>query len=146
LLAVSPVWSNEVNAFGVPGAVASLTTQSALKSSHGALSPYDMHATFIANGPSFRESVTSTIPTGAVDIMPTVLSLLGIDVPDGLDGRVLGEALRGGQYPASVSTEDLRAEVPGSQDRAIVIHRVDHATYVHGTRTGGDFVATIPAG
>lgn len=146
LLGVSPVWTNEVNDFGVPGVVASLTTQSALKSSHGSLSPYDMHATFIANGPSFREGITSTVPTGAVDILPTVLSLLGIAVPDGLDGRVLGEGLRDGRKPGAVATEDVHAVVPGGQERAVVIHRVDHATYVHGTGTGGDFTPAIPAG
>ncbi len=146
LLGVSPVWTNETNDFGVPGTVASLTTQSALKSSHGSLSPYDMHATFVANGPSFREGVISTVPTGAVDIMPTVLSLLGIDVPEGLDGRVLGEGLRDGREPETVSTGDAHAPVPGGRERVVVIHRVDNASYVHGTPTGGDFVPAIPAG
>ena len=146
LLGVSPVWTSEPNAFGAPGTVASLTTQSALKSSHGSLSPYDMHATFVANGPSFREGLTSPIPTGAVDILPTVLTLLGIDVPTGLDGRVLGEGLRAGREPDSISTDEARAPAPGGREHTVTVHRVDHATYVHGTPTGGEFVPTPPAG
>jgi arylsulfatase A-like enzyme len=146
LLGVSPVWTSETNDFGVPGVVASLTTQSALKSSHGSLSPYDMHATFIANGPSFREGLTSTIPTGAVDVMPTMLSLLGIEVPDGLDGRVLGEGLLNGHEPESVTTGEANAPVPGGRERSVIVHRVDHASYVHGTHTGGEFMPATPAG
>jgi predicted AlkP superfamily pyrophosphatase or phosphodiesterase len=134
LLAVSPVWTDDVNEFGVPGSVASLTTQAALKSSHGSLSPYDMHASFIANGPSFREGVVSDVPSGAIDIMPTILTILGLDLPMGLDGRVLHEAMVGsnGEMPGR---EDivLEATTPGPKQGSVRIHRVGESTYVHGS-------------
>lgn len=141
LLAVSPTWSDDLNDFGVPGTVSSLTTQSALKSSHGSLSPYDMHATFIASGPSFREGLVSDLPTGATDIMPTILSILGLPLPEGLDGRVVNEALTGSD-DESADAEDilLEAQAPGSAARSVKLHKVGHATYVHGSTTGGSFL------
>ncbi|CAN5571696.1 alkaline phosphatase family protein [soil metagenome] len=134
LLAVSPVWSDDVNEFGVPGSVASLTTQAALKSSHGSLSPYDMHASFIANGPSFREGMVSDVSTGAIDIMPTILTILGLDVPTGLDGRVVHEAMVGSNGNVS-DREDivLEAMTPGPKQGSVRIHRVGASTYVHGS-------------
>ena len=48
--------------YGMPGGVAALTTQAALRSSHGSLSPWDLHATLIASGPSFHEGVVSSLP------------------------------------------------------------------------------------
>lgn len=154
LLAVSPTWSDELNEFGVPGTVSSLTTQAALKSSHGSLSPYDMHATFIASGPSFREGVVSEIPTGATDIMPTILSILGLGIPEGVDGRVTEEALSGATG-RSVSHESIELEpvMPGCQRRSVLLHRVGRTTYVHGSAQGGQYLnrpkreaATLPGG
>jgi arylsulfatase A-like enzyme len=43
-----------------------------------------------------KPGVTSRVPTGNIDIVPTVLALLGTSVPDGLDGRVISEALLDG--------------------------------------------------
>ena len=134
LLAVSPVWTHHQNEFGVPGTVAALTTQAALKSSHGSVSPYDMHAFLVASGPSFREGVVSDIPTGAIDLTPTVLAILQLPPPPVVDGRVLEEGLAtpGSQTPAT-SEETLTAEVSGSDTRQLLLHRVAAATYVHGS-------------
>lgn len=139
LLGVSPVWSHAANDFGVPGSVASLTTQSALRSSHGSLSPYDLHATFIANGPSFQEGVTSTAPTGVIDIMPTVLSILGLPAPDGVDGRVVAEGLQGQSLETEVESFEIGAAPGSGTERRIQLQRVGTTTYVHGTGTGGEF-------
>ena len=144
LLAVSPAWSNEPNEFGVPGKVAALTTQAALKSSHGSLSPYDMHATFIANGPSFQEGLVSDVPTGCIDIMPTILSILGLDLRKDLDGRVLDEALA---HPVAAD-DDTPDELvlgtsPVSEGGKVLVHRVGTTTYVHGSLQAG-FSPTTP--
>jgi hypothetical protein len=140
LLGVSPVWTHDRNQFGVPGTVASLTTQSALQSSHGSLSPYDLHCTFIAGGPSFKEGLTSLIPTGVTDILPTVLSILSLPIPDGLDGRIVSEALveAPGETPEPEEVL-LEAQAPGAKPRTIKLHRVGQTTYVHGSTTGGAF-------
>ena len=136
LLAVSPRWSHEVNEFGVPGTVSALTTQAALKSSHGSVSPYDMHAMIIASGPSFRQGMVSDVPTGATDLAPTVLTLLGMPIPDPLDGRVLWEGLSepAGALP-DVSEEMLQRSVPGRDGNPprLCLHRVGDTTYVHGS-------------
>jgi len=133
LLAVSPTWSDAVNEFGVPGTVSALTTQAALRSSHGSLSPYEMHATFVGNGPSFRQGVTSSMPTSATDLVPTILSILGLDAPTALDGRILVEALNGGGDGPAVETLALAPEVPGRVSRSVVTHRIGGNTVVHGS-------------
>ena len=60
---------------------------------HVSLSPTDLHNTAVAAGPDFRGGVTSPLPSGNVDIVPTLLWLMSIKAPEPLDGRVLSEAL-----------------------------------------------------
>lgn len=134
LLAVSPVWTREENAQGVPGTVAALTEQVALRSTHGSVSPYDLHATAIASGPSFREGFVSETPTGAIDIAPTVLSLLGLTPPDYMDGRVAWEIMSNpaGESPEA-TTETVHPETPHDDgfNPSLVLHRVGKTTYIH---------------
>ena len=134
LLAVSPRWSSDLNEHGVPGMVASLTTQAALKSSHGSTSPYDMHPLFIANGPSFRAGLVSDLPTGAIDLTPTILTLLGLPLPTHLDGRVLWEGLTSQDGESSeASVEMLTPQVAASGHAALQLDRVGRTTYLHGS-------------
>jgi hypothetical protein len=93
-------WSDAENEFGYPGEV--LTTGTA---GHGSSSPWDIRATFIAAGPGVKRNVTSQVPTGNIDIVPTTFALLGQEVPAGLDGRVLDEVLTTGPEPGSVQFE-----------------------------------------
>lgn len=135
LLAVSPRWDGLRNAFGVPGAVMALTTQAALRSSHGSASPYDMHAVLVASGPRFREAVESSLPTGAIDVLPTLLKLLGLPLPDHLEGRVLYEALREpegepGDYVVEVLEPVVRPA--DATSRRLTLKHVGRTTYVHG--------------
>ncbi len=132
LLAVSPRWTDAPNEFGVPGTVKSLTTQSALRSSHGSLSPYDLHATFIANGPNFRSSAESPIPTGAVDLLPTVLTLLGLPLHEPLDGRVLWELFERPQGEVLDSSQDELLEAADGTGGKVKLHKVGTSTYIHG--------------
>lgn len=137
LLAVSPTWSHEKNEFGVPGKVMSLTTQAALKSSHGSLSPYDMHPMLIANGPSFHAGVVSDLPTGAVDMLPTLLTLLGMPLPDYLDGRVLWEIFRTPQgEPGAKSHVIVEPTTPaaGVTPAQLQLDYVGNTAYVYGQR------------
>lgn len=60
---------------------------------HVTLSPFDLHNTLIAEGPDVRRGFVSTLPSGNLDIAPTVLWILGIKPPQPMDGRVLTEAL-----------------------------------------------------
>ncbi|MCB0061045.1 MAG: alkaline phosphatase family protein [Caldilineaceae bacterium] len=136
LLAVSPRWSHAPNEHGIPGEVMSLTTQAALRSSHGSASPFDLHALFIANGPSFVTGANSQIPTGAIDLLPTILTVLDIDIPMTVDGRVLWEIFAAPQgEPGSVQRETLE---PNTENRnalltpQVALHRVGTVRYVHG--------------
>ncbi len=134
LLAVSPSWTRDTNEQGVPGTIAALTEQVALRSTHGSVSPYDLHATAIAVGPSFREGFVSDTPTGAIDIAPTVLSLLGITPPDHMDGRVIWETMSNpaGESPEA-TTETIEPETPHSDgfNPSLILHRVGKTTYIH---------------
>lgn len=138
LLAVSPTWSRAKNEFGVPGVVAALTTQGALKSSHGSLSPYDMHPFFAARGPSFREGLRSEVPTGNIDIAPTVLSILGLPIPESMEGRVVGEGLVAGEEPRPLRTTVITPQTPDMHERAVTIHTAGKTMYVHGSARPGD--------
>ncbi|HEV2528021.1 MAG TPA: alkaline phosphatase family protein [Thermomicrobiales bacterium] len=136
LLAVSPVWDHSANEFGVPGSVSTLTTQSALRSSHGSLSPYDMHAVMIASGPSFRSGVATHLPTGATDVLPTILSLLDLPVPHTTSGRVLREAIATPcDDPGSHPETTLSTSSVGGRHRQIRLDHVGTTTYVHGSVT-----------
>lgn len=131
LLAVSPRWSCHSNEFGVAGDVMSLTTQSALRSSHGSASPFDLHATFIANGPSFRSGVQSSLPTGAIDLVPTVLTLLEMPLPAHLDGRVLWELFAQPAGEPGAHRDEI-LEATGGKGGQVLLHKVGPSTYLHG--------------
>lgn len=60
---------------------------------HGGLSRHELRNVCLACGPAFHEGHESTLPSGTVDLMPTMLHLLGYPLPPGVDGRVLHEAL-----------------------------------------------------
>jgi len=65
---------------------------------HGSFSPLDVHNTLIAYGSDFREGLKDPLPTGNVDVAPTLAGILGLSLPRA-DGRPLLEALRNGPGP-----------------------------------------------
>lgn len=94
---VSANWSDEPNDAGIKGK----STQVGV-AGHGTSSPYDIHNTLIAAGPDFRHGMTSNVPTGNVDIAPTLLKLAGLQIPASMTGRVLEEGLNIGPRPSPV--------------------------------------------
>ena len=103
---VSGNWTSDKNSAGYAG----MTTQSGT-AGHGASSPYDIHIPLIAAGPDFREGAVSNVPTGNVDLAPTLLRLLGLPVPATMSGRVIEEGLRSGPSPSSVRVEHVAESV-----------------------------------
>ena len=95
-------WHEEKNQFGVPGMIDADWQRAAGKGTHATLSRFDMHNTLIAAGPDFEKGLTSDLPSGNVDLTPTILSLLGIKTAPSMDGRVLSEAM---QSKAAVKAE-----------------------------------------
>jgi arylsulfatase A-like enzyme len=103
---VSANWTRETNDAGFAGK----TTQEGV-AGHGTSSPYDIHNTLIAAGPDFREHAVSEIPTGNVDLAPTLLHLLGLPIPPSMTGRVIEEGLREGPSLSSVKVDRVTETV-----------------------------------
>jgi len=59
-----------------------------LRAGHGGVAPGEMFVPLIIAGPGVPRE-THAGPVRAVDVMPTILDLLGRPVPEGLDGRCL---------------------------------------------------------
>ncbi|HSZ55211.1 MAG TPA: alkaline phosphatase family protein [Tepidisphaeraceae bacterium] len=99
-------WDDQTSATGLPG----MLYNTALKYGpgqgyHASLSRFDMHNTLIASGPDFRPGFVDEVPSGNVDVAPTILSILGIPQQKPMDGRVLSEALAGSSAPAPPQPE-----------------------------------------
>jgi arylsulfatase A-like enzyme len=106
---VAMKWSSERNAYGAPGLYVSDGGTKG-KGSHASFGPADVRAMLVAAGPDFKQGFLSELPSGNVDIVPTILHLLGIKPPEPLDGRVLAEALvEGGTSVPAPETHVIEA-------------------------------------
>jgi arylsulfatase A-like enzyme len=105
-------WSDTKNQFGTPGMIDADWQRAAGEGTHATLSRFDMHNTLVAAGPDFRRGQTDDLPTGNVDLAPTILDILGIKAPQEMDGRVLSEAMINvDRVPAGGKTEAKTIEV-----------------------------------
>ena len=103
-------WDPSKNQFGVPGMIDADWQRAAGKGTHATLSRFDMHNTLIAAGPDFRRGEADDLPSGNVDLAPTICAIFGIKSRTPMDGRVLGEAMSGSTAPpAQASTENPEA-------------------------------------
>ena len=100
-LSVSMAW-NAVDAVGTAWNASASPVGAGL---HGSASPAEIRNTLLTAGPSFKQGIASSAPTGNVDLAPTVLRLLGLDVPSHMDGRVVDEALVGGPDGAELAIQ-----------------------------------------
>ncbi len=82
-------WTDAKNEFGVPGMLHADFGRKAGQGMHGTLSPFDMHNTLIAAGPDFPKGAIETLPTGNVDVAPTILWILGVRPTAPVNGRVV---------------------------------------------------------
>jgi arylsulfatase A-like enzyme len=137
---ISPQWSELENEHGWPGEVLA-----GGMAGHGSSSPWDIRATFIAAGPGIKRNVVSSVPTGNVDVSPTVLALLGAPVPGNLDGRVLDEVLLDGPQPGEMPLSS--SPVSTSVQLGGVVYQLDvyrtgvgSSVYLDGT----DVIRTLP--
>lgn len=95
-------WNSNENEYGFAGH----TTNSRYPANHGTSSPYDINIHLVAAGPDIKQRIKSRVPTGNIDLAPTICYLLGIAPPASMQGRVLHELLRNGPNPASVPFEE----------------------------------------
>jgi arylsulfatase A-like enzyme len=116
-IAVSLRWTPDANEHGVPGKIDSdYSEYGAGQGMHASLSAFDMHNIFFAAGPHFRKGYRDEMPTGNIDIAPTILALLKVSPPKPMSGRVLMEAFPGSDSAApTVHTRHLEADYRGTQ-------------------------------
>jgi arylsulfatase A-like enzyme len=129
-------WNNSTNQFGAAGMIDADWQRKAGEGTHATLSRFDMHNTLVAAGPDFRRGQTDDLPTGNVDLAPTILHILGIKAPQEMDGRVLSEAMASGdQVPTAGKTEtkaiEAKKDFPaGSWRQSLRISRVGTTIYL----------------
>jgi arylsulfatase A-like enzyme len=126
-------WSDEKNEFGYSGSVMAPGV-----ANHGSSSPSDLHATLVAAGPHIKQGVSSSVPSGNVDITPTTLALLGVPLPQDVDGRVLDEVLASGPQPSDVVVAQVNVVTATDIDGLhyqLTVHRrrVGDTMYLDGT-------------
>ena len=83
----------EIDAHGIVGGCYDDSSLPLGGGTHGGLSRHELHNVCVAYGPAFRQGHESTVPSGTIDLMPTILHLLGYPIPERVDGRVLHEVL-----------------------------------------------------
>jgi hypothetical protein len=77
---------------GMPGIEFEGTSTAISHGMHGSFSPIDVHNTLLARGPDFAANFVDALPSGNVDVAPTIAHILGLSLPQA-DGRPLLEAL-----------------------------------------------------
>ena len=119
-LLVTFPWTSGMSALGVRGTdLASVSGGAKLYASdHGSMSPWNVRNTFLACGPSFKQRSVVRTPVGNVDVAPTILALFGITDHEGLDGRVLAEALADGPDEEQLAVETRVHTVESGPNRA----------------------------
>lgn len=103
-LLVTLAWSDDQNDLGYRGV--SYELGSTNQASHGGASAWEIRNTLILQGRGVASGTRSGLPSGNLDLAPTVLAALGLPAPASMTGRVLREALLGEATTATV--------VPGS--------------------------------
>ena len=100
---------------------------------HGGLHSKELHNWLAVGGGGFRQAVVIEHPSGTIDILPTVLHLLGIPVVESIEGRVLAEALKdsSGLDPRpSVQTETHECAGAAGYRAHLTRHRISGASYL----------------
>jgi predicted AlkP superfamily pyrophosphatase or phosphodiesterase len=100
---MSFAWESSPNLSGITGVgVFSQGKVGVGGGNHGSISPYEINNVLVAMGPHFKRRTKNVIPSGNVDLLPTILHLLGLVPPEKVDGRVLVEALEEGPNPEKI--------------------------------------------
>ncbi len=96
-----------------------------------------MHGMVLAYGPAVRPGV---VIEGAqiVDLAPTILHVMGVPIPDAMDGRVLSEILADGFRPVQASAQTHSQPGPfggngsglSEEDERILLERLSALGYV----------------
>jgi arylsulfatase A-like enzyme len=129
-------WNDSKNQFGTPGMIDADWQRAAGEGTHATLSRFDMHNTLVAEGPDFRRGQTDDLPTGNIDLAPTILRILGINAHQEMDGRILSEAMVNVNHvPPGGKTETKTIEAKkdfaaGTWRQSLQISRVGSTIYL----------------
>ena len=104
---VSLRWNSEKNDYGAPGMIVAMEGRRNT-GTHASLSRFDLHNTLVCAGPDFKSGFVNRLPSGNIDVAPTVLSILGLEPPRKMDGRVLFEAMTQPDAPDLKPREEKR--------------------------------------
>ncbi len=121
------------NAHGLPGSCRHDSDYPAGGGTHGGLHPIELNTWLAMAGDAFVGGTVSTLPTGIVDVLPTVLHLLGLEAPPGTQGRVLREALAAHAdepRPAAVETVHSAESAAGRRSH-LSVSTVAGTTYLN---------------
>ncbi|WP_243050431.1 alkaline phosphatase family protein [Dyella sp. RRB7] len=95
------------------------------RGTHGSFSPIDVHNTLLAAGPDFRSAFRDSLPSGNVDVAPTIAALLDLPLTRA-QGRVLHEALNGTlAKPLEAYQVKPAALHPATPATGLAVQRVD---------------------
>ena len=138
-------WNDSKNQFGVPGLIHADWQRAAGQGTHATLSRFDMHNTLIAAGPDFRRGQSDDLPTGNVDLAPTILRILGITPSQKMDGRVLSEGMVNIDIPVprpeASEVDGAKNFASGTWRQTLKISRVDSTIYLD--EGNGSFVPKV---
>jgi predicted AlkP superfamily pyrophosphatase or phosphodiesterase len=145
-------WNDSKNQFGIPGMIDADWQRKSGEGTHVTLSRFDMHNTLIAAGPDFKRGETDDLPSGNVDLAPTILQILGIQPPTKMDGRILSEAIAArvgalrrpdvtARRPYQTNTIEATKRFPtGTWRQSLQISRIGSTIYLD--EGNGAFVAS----
>jgi arylsulfatase A-like enzyme len=140
-------WNGSKNQFGTPGMIDADWQRAAGEGTHATLSRFDMHNTLIAAGPDFRRGGADDLATGNVDLAPTILHILGIKTAQGMDGRILSEAMvstNGAPVGRKTETKTIEAKKDfpaGSWRQSLQISQIGSTIYLD--EGNGSFAAKV---
>ncbi|MGQ4807870.1 hypothetical protein NKDENANG_01235 [Candidatus Entotheonellaceae bacterium PAL068K] len=124
----------EPDAHGIVGGTYDDSRLSLGGGTHGGLSQHELRNVCVASGPAFQSGKETWLPSGTIDLMPTLLHLMGVDIPSSVDGRILHEALLPPSPEADsidTTTYDAEASTPaGLYQQRLTVSRVGSTTYL----------------
>jgi arylsulfatase A-like enzyme len=118
--------SDEKNRFGVAGMIDADWNRKAGEGTHATLNRFDVHNLCVAEGPDFRRAFETAVPSGNIDIAPSIIGIVGLLPPSQIDGRRLDDAMiplsdKGPELPRR-PTDFLHAMHDDWQQSLVITH------------------------
>jgi phosphonoacetate hydrolase len=132
-IAFSLLSSTEPDAYGLPGTGLFKSGVPVGGGLHGGLNPYEMATVLMLGGPGVVAGQQIAAPAGLIDIAPTVLALLGLEIPPTMVGQPLAAAFGAPPLPWR---EVVAQASRGSYRQEVRARRVAGAAYLMEGRVG----------